>query len=131
MTTRRIEGAMKRIALVAHDAKKDDLIAWARRHRALLETARLCGTGITGGLVAQDLGLEVERMKSGPWGGDAQLGARIAEGGLDALFFFIDPLSAMPHDVDVKTLQRLAVLYDVPLAMSPSTADMVLAGLFA
>jgi methylglyoxal synthase len=76
-----------------------------------------------------DLGLPVERLKSGPWGGDAQLGARIAEGGLDALIFFTDPLSALPHDVDVKTLLRLAVLYDVPLAMSPATADLLIAGL--
>lgn len=118
-----------RIALVAHDAKKDDLVAWARRHRDALARAELCGTGTTGGLVAEALGLPVERMKSGPFGGDAQLGARIAEGRLDALIFFTDPLAAMPHDVDVKSLQRLAVLYDVPLAMSPRTADLVMAGL--
>lgn len=118
-----------RIALVAHDAKKDDMIAWARRHRDALARAALCGTGTTGGLVAEALGLQVERMKSGPFGGDAQLGAMIAEGRLDALIFFTDPLAAMPHDVDVKSLLRLAVLYDVPLAMSPRTADMVMAGL--
>jgi methylglyoxal synthase len=118
-----------RIALVAHDSKKDDMVAWAQRHREVLARAALCGTGTTGGLVAGALGLEVERMKSGPWGGDAQLGALIAEGRLDALFFFTDPLSALPHDVDVKSLIRLAVLYDIPLAMSPATADLVLAGL--
>jgi methylglyoxal synthase len=120
---------MMRLALVAHDAKKDDMVAWASRHRAALARAHLCGTGTTGGIVADALGLEVERMKSGPWGGDAQLGARIAEGRLDALIFFTDPLSSLPHDVDVKSLLRLAVLYDVPLAMSPATADLVIAGL--
>lgn len=118
-----------RIALVAHDAKKDDMVVWVRRHREALGRAALCGTGTTGGIVADALDLPVERLKSGPWGGDAQLGARIAEGGLDALIFFTDPLSALPHDVDVKTLLRLAVLYDVPLAMSPATADLVIAGL--
>ena len=118
-----------RVALVAHDAKKDDMVVWAQRHRDQLARATLCGTGTTGGIVADALGLPVERMKSGPWGGDAQLGAAIAEGRLDALIFFTDPLSALPHDVDVKTLLRLAVLYDVPLAMSPATADMVIAGL--
>ncbi|MCR8725952.1 methylglyoxal synthase [Frigidibacter sp. ROC022] len=120
---------MKTIALVAHDAKKDDMVAWVRRHRDRLAQATLCGTGTTGGLVAETTGLPVERMKSGPFGGDAQLGARIAEAGLDALIFFTDPLSSLPHDVDVKSLLRLAVLYDIPLAMSPSTADLVLAGL--
>jgi methylglyoxal synthase len=120
---------MIRLALVAHDARKDDMVAWARRHRDALAGMALCGTGTTGGLVAEALGLPVERMKSGPWGGDAQLGALIAEGRLDGLIFFTDPLSALPHDVDVKSLLRLAVLYDVPLAMSPSTADFVLRGL--
>lgn len=120
----------KRIALVAHDAKKDDMVAWVRRHRDRLAACALSGTGTTGGLVAQELGLEVERMKSGPWGGDAQLGAKIAEGKLDALIFFTDPLSALPHDVDVKSLLRLAVLYDVPLAMSPASADLVLSAMF-
>lgn len=120
---------MKRVALVAHDARKDDMIAWAKRHKDTLATFDLYGTGTTGGLVNETLGLPVTRMKSGPWGGDAQLGALIAEGNLDALIFFTDPLSALPHDVDVKSLLRLAVLYDVPLAMSPATANMVIAAL--
>ena len=94
-----------------------------------LGRAALCGTGTTGGIVAEHPGPAGRALKSGPLGGDAQLGARIAEGGLDALIFFTDPLSALPHDVDVKTLLRLAVLYDVPLAMSPATADLVIAGL--
>jgi methylglyoxal synthase len=117
------------VALVAHDDKKDDMAAWAVRHGTTLAGFDLWATGTTGGRVADATGLPVARLKSGPLGGDAQLGAMIAEGRLDALFFFTDPLSAMPHDVDVKSLLRLAVLYDIPTAMSPRTADMVLAGL--
>ncbi|MFM2390371.1 MAG: hypothetical protein RLZZ437_1926 [Pseudomonadota bacterium] len=117
------------VALVAHDDKKDDMAAWAARHVKALQAFDLWATGTTGGRVAEATGLAVTRLKSGPLGGDAQLGAMIAEGRLDALFFFTDPLSAMPHDVDVKSLLRLAVLYDIPTAMSPSTADFVLAGL--
>ncbi len=119
------------VALVAHDDKKDDMAAWALRHMEKLRAFDLWGTGTTGGRVAEATDLPVTRLKSGPLGGDAQLGAMIAEGRLDALFFFTDPLSAMPHDVDVKSLLRLAVLYDIPTAMSVSTADFVLAGLGA
>jgi methylglyoxal synthase len=119
------------VALVAHDDKKDDMAAWALRHVKALQAFDLVGTGTTGGRVAEATGLQVTRLKSGPLGGDAQLGAMIAEGRLDALFFFTDPLHSMPHDVDVKSLLRLAVLYDIPTAMSPSTADFVLAGLTA
>lgn len=117
------------VALVAHDDKKDDMAAWAHRHVRVLAEFDLWATGTTGGRVAEATGLPVTRLKSGPLGGDAQLGAMIAEGRLDALFFFTDPLSAMPHDVDVKSLLRLAVLYDIPTAMSPRTADFVLTGL--
>ncbi len=115
-----------RIALVAHDGKKDLLIDWARPHVEKLSKVHLLGTGTTGQRLNDELGLNVERMKSGPLGGDAQLGAMIAEGRLDGLIFFTDPLSALPHDVDVKSLLRLAVYYDTPLAMSPSTANSVL-----
>ncbi|MCY1126595.1 methylglyoxal synthase [Frigidibacter sp. RF13] len=118
-----------RLALVAHDAKKEEMILWAGRHLARLQACDLYGTGTTGARVEEATGLPVTRMKSGPLGGDAQLGALIAEGRLDALIFFTDPLSALPHDVDVKSLIRLAVLYDIPLAMSPVTADLLLAGL--
>ena len=117
------------LALVAHDDKKDDMVAWARRNRAALESFDLWATGTTGNRVADALGLSVTCLKSGPLGGDAQLGAMIAEGRLQGLIFFTDPLSAMPHDVDVKSLLRLAVLYDIPTAMSPVTADYVLAGM--
>ena len=118
-----------KVALVAHDARKDEMVAWARDHRDALARCDLVGTGTTGSVVAEATGLEVRRLKSGPWGGDAQLGALIAEGQLDALFFFTDPMSALPHDVDVKSLIRLAVLYDVPCAMSRKPADLVLRGL--
>lgn len=117
------------LALVAHDAKKAELIDWAKPRLAALQQCTLYGTGTTGGRLHDELGLSVTRMKSGPLGGDAQLGAMIAEGRLGGLIFFTDPLSALPHDVDVKSLLRLAVYYDTPLAMSPSTATMVLNGL--
>ncbi|KAJ55443.1 methylglyoxal synthase [Actibacterium mucosum KCTC 23349] len=117
------------LALVAHDAKKDAMVEWARPRLAQLQQCTLYGTGTTGGRLQDELGLSVTRMKSGPLGGDAQLGAMIAEGRLNALIFFTDPLSALPHDVDVKSLLRLGVYYDTPLAMSPSTATMVLDGL--
>ncbi|WP_196260715.1 methylglyoxal synthase [Pelagibacterium limicola] len=121
--------AAKRIGLVAHDDKKDDMVAFARENRERLVRFELYGTGTTGGRVAEGAGLSITRLKSGPLGGDAQLGAMIAEGRLDALFFFIDPLTALPHDVDVKALTRLAMLYDIPLACNISTAKAVLAAL--
>ncbi len=120
---------MARIGLVAHDDKKDELCAWAARHMAVLERHELWGTGTTGGRVMAETGLTVSLLKSGPLGGDQQLGAMIAEGRLDVLIFFIDPLSAQPHDVDVKALTRLATLYDVLCANNKSTADAVLAAL--
>lgn len=118
------------IALVAHDAKKQDLVAWVERHGDVLSGARIVATGTTGGVLSKALpALQVTRLKSGPLGGDQQIGAMICEGRLDALVFFIDPLAPMPHDVDVKALNRLALVYDLPLANSPATADMVLLGL--
>lgn len=115
----------KQVALVAHDAKKDDLIAWAKTHEDLLKEFDLFGTGTTGGRLNAETELSVTALKSGPLGGDAQIGAMISEGRLDALVFFIDPLSALPHDVDVKSLQRLAILYDTLLAMNPATASAI------
>lgn len=117
---------MTSIALVAHDAKKDALIAWARAHEADLAPHRLFATGTTGGRLLDQTALRVTPLKSGPLGGDAQLGAMIAEGQLDVLIFFIDPLSAMPHDVDVKSLIRLAILYDTLLAVNEATATGLL-----
>jgi methylglyoxal synthase len=120
---------MARIGLVAHDDKKDDLVAWTERNRAALAVHTLCGTGTSGGRVAERTGLTVTRLLSGPLGGDAQLGAMIAEGRLDALVFFQDPLTAMPHDVDIKSLSRLATLYNILFAVNESTADAVLMAL--
>lgn len=117
----------KTLALVAHDGMKDMLLAWAAKNKADLEPLTLFATGTTGGRLTHEIGLELTALKSGPKGGDAQLGAMIAEGRLDALVFFIDPLSALPHDVDVKSLLRLAILYDTQLAVNESTADAVLA----
>jgi methylglyoxal synthase len=116
-----------RMALIAHDAKKDDMVAWTGRHLEVLERARIVATGTTGGeLLKAYPGLTITRMKSGPLGGDQQIGAMIADGRLDALIFFTDPLSPMPHDVDVKALTRLAVVYDLPMACSPATANIIL-----
>ncbi|WP_237153360.1 methylglyoxal synthase [Oryzibacter oryziterrae] len=115
------------VALVAHDAKKDEMVAFARAHEAQLSTFRLFATGTTGGRVAAACPtLSVTRLKSGPLGGDQQIGAMIAEGRLDALVFFVDPLSPMPHDVDVKALTRLALVYDLPMALNRATAEFMI-----
>ncbi|WP_068119295.1 methylglyoxal synthase [Tropicimonas marinistellae] len=119
--------ARKRIALVAHDAMKPALVAWAARNRDVLARHDLWGTGTTGGKVAEGTGLEVTRLKSGPLGGDQQIGAMIAEGELDILVFFSDPLTAMPHDVDVKALLRISTLEQVVVACNAATADFVVA----
>ena len=116
-----------RIALIAHDATKAALVEWAGRHLAELRGHALTATGTTGSRLREAWPeLDVTRVKSGPLGGDQQIGALIAEGRLDMLIFFIDPLSPQPHDVDVKALTRLATLYDLPLALNPATADLVL-----
>ncbi|WP_434053567.1 MAG: methylglyoxal synthase [Roseibium sp.] len=115
------------LALVAHDAKKDAMVDFALRHREKLAAFNLVGTGTTGGRVLEACPeLTLTRLKSGPLGGDQQLGAMIAEGELQGLFFFADPLSPMPHDVDVKALMRLALVYDIPMALNQSTADILL-----
>lgn len=120
---------MARIGLVAHDLKKDEIVEWALANAAILGRHELWGTGTTGARITAGAGLQVTQLKSGPLGGDAQLGAMIAEGRLDVLIFFQDPLTAMPHDVDIKSLVRLATLYNIPLAMNHATADAVLAAL--
>jgi len=120
-------GAGKTLALVAHDARKDMLVEWVGRHIDRLAGVDIVATGTTGGRIRDAYPhLNIRSVKSGPLGGDQQIGAMIAEDRLDGLVFFVDPLSPMPHDVDVKALTRLAIVYDLPLATSPSTADAVL-----
>ena len=115
------------LALIAHDQKKDEMVAFAETHRAILAKFDLVATGTTGGRVlAACPELTLTALKSGPMGGDQQIGALIAEGQVHGLFFFVDPLTAMPHDVDVKALTRLVLVYDIPMACNPSTADMII-----
>lgn len=116
----------KRIALIAHDNRKKDMIKWINANRDKLNKHYLCGTGTTATLIAETTGLPVKAFKSGPLGGDQQIGSRIAEGDIDFMIFFWDPLEAQPHDPDVKALLRIAVLYDIPVANNQSTADFLL-----
>ena len=117
---------IKRIALIAHDNRKNDLLDWARFNRGTLTSHRLFGTGTTGGLISRELDLDVHRFRSGPLGGDQQVGAKIAEGNIDMVIFFWDPLQPLPHDVDVKALLRLAVVYNIPMACNRATADFLI-----
>lgn len=114
-------------ALVAHDAKKDSLVNFVRQHQDKLAPFGLVATGTTGArLKAACPDLDITPVKSGPLGGDQQIGAMIADGRLSALIFFADPLTPMPHDVDVKALTRLAILYDIPMALNQATAEAVI-----
>ena len=116
----------KRIALIAHDNCKADLLDWARYNKGTLARHELFATGTTGTLIGAELGLPVTRFLSGPLGGDQQVGAAIVEGRLDFAIFFWDPLEPQPHDVDVKALLRIAVVYNIPIACNRSTADFLL-----
>ena len=119
-------GKQKNIALIAHDNMKHELVEWVKENAEVLKKHFLMGTGTTARLIADEAKLPVRAYNSGPLGGDQQIGARIVEGRIDFVIFFWDPLQAQPHDPDVKALQRICVLYDIPFASNRATADFLL-----
>ena len=119
-------GKQKNIALIAHDSKKHEIIDWCEEHKEILKHHFLCGTGTTARMITEATGLPVKGYNSGPLGGDQQIGAKIVEGRVDFVIFFSDPLTAQPHDPDVKALLRIAQVYDIPIANNLATADFML-----
>lgn len=119
-------GKQKNIALIAHDGKKGELIQWCRDNEPILRGHFLCGTGTTARMITEHTGLPVKGYNSGPLGGDQQIGAKIVEGKIDFVIFFSDPLTAAPHDPDVKALLRIAQVYDIPIANNRATADFLI-----
>lgn len=119
-------GKQKNIALIAHDNKKPDLINWCEENKEILKNHFLCGTGTTARMITDKTGLPVRGYNSGPLGGDQQIGAKIVEGKVDFIVFFSDPLTAQPHDPDVKALLRIAQVYDIPIANNRASADFMI-----
>jgi len=116
----------KKIALIAHDNRKIDLLEWAKYNRDVLSLHELYATGTTGTILGQELDLKINLLKSGPLGGDQQVGAKVSDGDIDFVIFFWDPLEPHPHDVDVKALLRIAVVYNIPIACNRSSADFMI-----
>jgi methylglyoxal synthase len=116
----------KKIALVAHDNKKADLVAWAKFNKTLLAHHKIYATGTTGTIIEKELGLKVHKLQSGPLGGDQQVGAKIVDNEIDFLIFFWDPLEPQPHDPDVKALLRMAIVWNIPIACNRASADFMI-----
>lgn len=119
-------GKQKNIALIAHDGKKEQMMEWCENNKEILQKHFLCGTGTTARMITDRTGLPVKGYNSGPLGGDQQVGAKIVEGKIDFVVFFSDPLSAQPHDPDVKALLRIAQVYDIPIANNLASADFMI-----
>jgi len=119
-------GKQKNIALIAHDGKKPLLIQWCEDNKDILKNHFLCGTGTTARMISDKTGLPVRGYNSGPLGGDQQIGAKVVEGRIDLIIFFSDPLTAQPHDPDVKALMRIAQVYDIPMAVNKASADFMI-----
>lgn len=123
-------GKQKKIALIAHDGKKQEMLDWCEENKEILKLHKLCGTGTTARMITDRVGISVKGYNSGPLGGDQQIGAKIVEGQVNMIIFFSDPLAAQPHDPDVKALLRIAQVYDIPIANNKATADFLIHSLY-